>query len=99
MSLFVIDSILIGVPVLYVACQLLSLLRLTGVLRLAAASPLLAWIAWFVIFRRDIARDPTSHNLLPFEVLQIAFWSLLFLGVLFAFQAIAKRARSSEPSR
>ena len=50
--------------------------------RLAAAIP--AAIMLFVVMRIvvDTARDPTSHNLWPFEILQFGIGAVLVIGVL-----------------
>jgi hypothetical protein len=55
--------------------------RWTGGWRVAAAVP--AVVMGFVVLRIivDGLRDPTSHNLWPFEILQVGVLSLLFLGV------------------
>ena len=61
-----------------------------GVWRAAAAVPL-AGMA-FVVARIgvDTARDPTSHNLWPFEILMAGAASLVVVGAL----ALARRGRS-----
>ena len=65
----------IGVP-------LWSVWRWRGGWRIAAAVP--ACVMLFVVLRIivDTARDPTSHNLWPFEVLQFGIAALLIIGVL-----------------
>ena len=37
---------------------------------------------WGSLFVRDIARDPTSHNLFPFEILIGVAVALPYLGLL-----------------
>ena len=54
--------------------------RWAGAWRLAAGLPLLGWAIWGGNFARDVTRDPTSHNLFPFEVLIGAGMALLYLG-------------------
>jgi hypothetical protein len=66
--------------------------RWTGAWRLAAAVPL--GVLGFVILRIavDTNADPTSHNLWPFEILQVALGSLLFIGLL----GLARRTGSAD---
>jgi len=65
----------IGVP-------LWSVWKWRGAWRFAAAVPACAML--FVVLRIIVAtaRDPTSHNLWPFEVLQVGIVALAILGVL-----------------
>lgn len=65
----------IGVP-------LWSVWKWRGGWRIAAAVP--ACVILFVVLRIivDTARDPTSHNLWPFEVLQFGIAALAIIGVL-----------------
>jgi hypothetical protein len=64
-----------------------SILRWDGAWRLAAVVP--ALVVGFVAIRIvvDTARDPTSHNLWPFEIIQAGFLSLVLIGAM----AIARR--------
>ena len=59
---------LVVVPVAYAAAQIRCLRRWRGGWRLAAGVPLVGWAGWAAMFLRDIAADPTSHNLFPFEI-------------------------------
>jgi hypothetical protein len=70
-----------------IALPIRSYLRWEGGWRLAAAAP--ALIVGFVAVRIavDTARDPTSHNLWPFEIVQAGFTSLVLIGAI----AIARR--------
>lgn len=58
--------------------------RWSGGWRLAAAVP--AVMIAFVVVRIvvGVAVDPTSHNLWPFEILQVGTLSIVVIGVLFA---------------
>ncbi len=76
------QGILYGVPLIYAALQLLALLRWRDGLRLAAMLPLLGWIGWGAVLWRDLSRDSTSHNLLPFEIVFVALGGLACLGLL-----------------
>ena len=57
-------------------------MRWRGLWRAAAAAP--ALLMAFVVLRivADGARDPTSHNLWPFEVLTAGIASVIAIGVL-----------------
>lgn len=63
-----------------IAVPLRSVCRWQGGWRLAAAVP--AAIVVFVVLRIgvDTARDPTSHNLWPFEILQSGILALVMVG-------------------
>ena len=71
---------LLGIPIGYAWAQAKLLRRWAGAWRLAAGLPLLGWAIWAGNFARDVTRDPTSHNLFPFEVLIGAGMALLYLG-------------------
>jgi hypothetical protein len=59
-----------------------SVIAWRGGWRLAAAVP--AAMVMFVVLRiiADTVRDPTSHNLWPFEILQVGVLALLLIGAL-----------------
>jgi hypothetical protein len=67
-----------------VAAPLWAIRRWRGGWRVAAAVP--AVMTGFVVLRIifDTAGDPTSHNLWPFEILQVGVLSLVVIGVLLA---------------
>ena len=67
-----------------VAAPFWAIRRWRGGWRVAAAVP--AVMTGFVVLRIvvDTAGDPTSHNLWPFEILQIGALSLVVIGVLLA---------------
>jgi hypothetical protein len=67
-----------------VAAPLWAIRRWRGGWRVAAAVPVV--MMGFVVLRIivDTAGDPTSHNLWPFEILQVGVLSLVVIGVLLA---------------
>jgi hypothetical protein len=69
-----------------------GLWRWRGGWRIGAVVPA-AWMA-FVVLRimADGARDPTSHNLWPFEILQAGALSLVMMGVLLVARRLAGAA-------
>ncbi len=74
---------MLGVLMLLVAgigVPLWSVWKWRGGWRIAAAVP--ATLILFVVLRIivDTARDPTSHNLWPFEILQFGVLALLIVG-------------------
>ena len=75
-----------------VAAPIWAIRRWHGGWRVAAAVP--AVMTGFVVARIVLgtASDPTSHNLWPFEILQVAVLSLVVIGVL-----VAARKFSSAP--
>jgi hypothetical protein len=56
---------------------------------LVAVAPI-AFVVLRIVF--DVARDPTSHNLWPFEIVQIGVLSLVLLAIL----AIARKVTGAE---
>jgi len=79
------SGFMLGVLALLVAgitVPLCSVWRWRGRWRIAAAVPACAML--FVVLRIvvDTTRDPTSHNLWPFEILQIGVVSLAIVGAL-----------------
>jgi len=75
--------------------QVRSLLRWRGGWRLAAGLPLLG--VAFVVLRivLDTRRDPTSHNLWPFEIVIATAVALAALGLL---HVVERSRQSHEPS-
>jgi hypothetical protein len=61
--------LLLGIPLAYAWLQVRALRRWVGAWRFAAAVPVVGWVVWGGDFARDVAVDPTSHNLFPFEIL------------------------------
>jgi hypothetical protein len=79
------SGFMLAVVALFVAglaVPLWSVWKWRGAWRIAAAVP--ATVMVFVVLRIivDTARDPTSHNLWPFEILQFAFVALVIVGAL-----------------
>lgn len=75
-------ALLAGLSLSYVVAQYFALKRWTGGLRIAAAMPLPLWLVWGAVLVADLLRDPTSHNLFPFEILLGAIVALLYLAFL-----------------
>lgn len=71
------------VALAFMIIQVWSLARWSGGWRTAALLPLIGFgfVAARVVF--DTRRDPTSHNLWPFEVLLAAAVALVALGLLY----------------
>ena len=63
--------------------------------QLLAYVPVLPLAGWALYVAWDITRDPTSHNLWPFE---LVLWSLL-AGALFGAVLLGRRYLASEPPR
>jgi hypothetical protein len=80
---------------LVLALELVAVVRWRGAWRALAALPGLALAAVVLRIVVDVGRDPTSHNLWPFEVALTSMGALAVLGVLFAVRAIFARARRS----
>jgi hypothetical protein len=72
---------LVGLPLACTCQQVRLVRRWTGLWRLAAVLPLPGWALWTFTFARDLAADPTSHNLFPFEILIWAGLASCYLGV------------------
>jgi hypothetical protein len=74
-----------GLPLAYITLQVRALNRWDGTFRMAASLPVLAWTLWGLVFAIDVTRDPTSHNLFPFEILIGAILASGYLCVLAIF--------------
>jgi hypothetical protein len=79
--------VLLAVPAVYLWLQVRLLRRWAGAWRLAAALPAVGWSVWLAGFVRDVAADPTSHNLFPFEIMIGVALAGFYLGCL----ALARR--------
>jgi hypothetical protein len=44
--------------------------------------PGLGYLGWALLFFGDVLRDPTSHNLWPFEMAAVLFWWIVYVMVL-----------------
>lgn len=76
--------VMLALGVIGIAAPLWAMRRWSGGWRVAAAVP--AVMMGFVVLRLifDTTRDPTSHNLWPFEILQVGALSIVVIGVLAA---------------
>ena len=79
MELFLL--IAFGLPLAYVVAQVRALRRWQGTARTLAWLPVLAAGLYTLKFALDVARDPTSHNLFPFELIIGSVLGLGFLGL------------------
>lgn len=85
-SLFVgmlIGPMLFGIPLLALFLSVMAFKRWAGGWRYAGGLPLVLFGVWAVILIISVIRDPTSHNLWPFEMMIWASGTLVYLGVLF----------------
>lgn len=96
MSFFMIA--VLGLLVVGAGAPLWGIWKWRGGWRIAAAVPALAMV--FVVGRIviDTARDPTSHNLWPFEILMWGGASAVFMGALALFRWLARRGRTETES-
>jgi len=97
--LLLIAGAVIGIP-LGLFLPIWGLVRWPGLWRLACAPPLLA--LGFVIGRIviDASRDPSSHNLWPFEIAYVALPSAAYMGGLLLLRSVLRRFTGPEgPSR
>lgn len=87
--------LMLAIGIVGVAAPFWSMRRWSGGWKIAAAIP--AVVMAFVILRIlvDTARDPTSHNLWPFEILMWSAASLATIGVL----KLARKTLRLESSR
>lgn len=72
LALGVFGAALLAALAVCVVWPLWGVLRWAGIWRLFAALPLVAIVVWGVKDWSELSRDPTSHNLLPFELLEAA---------------------------
>lgn len=73
---------MVALGVAGVAAPVVAVRRWQGGWRIAAMLPLV--LVAFVVLRLvvDVVIDPTSHNLWPFEILQVGFLNIVVMGVL-----------------
>jgi divalent metal cation (Fe/Co/Zn/Cd) transporter len=80
-----VDLLLIALDALVLIALLMALVRALvrwhGVSRLVAILVALALVSHVIKVVIDLQRDPTSHNLWPFEVLEVGGAALVVLGV------------------
>lgn len=79
MELFLV--IAFGLPLVYLVVQLRALRRWEGLARKLAWLSALAAVVYVAKFAIDVSVDPTSHNLLPFELILVSLIGLAYLGV------------------
>jgi len=79
MELFLL--IAFGLPLVYLVVQLRALCRWEGIARNLAGLSALAAVVYVAKFAIDVSVDPTSHNLLPFELILVSLIGLAYLGV------------------
>jgi hypothetical protein len=76
--------LLLAIPIAYLWLQVRLVHHWAGGWR-TAALPTIGWLVWLAGFVRDIAVDPTSHNLFPFEILiGVALAGLYLCGLALA---------------
>jgi hypothetical protein len=90
----IVSGLLIGVPLTYLALQIIVLVKWSGGFQFGATLPIPAWGVWGALLMQDLSRDPTSHNLFPFEILIGSLASLAYLGILAAARGIGRMARA-----
>ncbi len=73
-----------------------GVLRWRGIWRALAALPLAMIILWCLKDCADLERDPTSHNLLPFEFIEAAVLIAPYMLVVWVLRRAARR-RSAAP--
>ena len=78
MELFLV--IAFGLPLVYLVVQLRALCRWEGIARKLAWLSALAAVVYVAKFAIDVSVDPTSHNLLPFELILVSLIGLAYLG-------------------
>ena len=55
-----VQIVLIGVPLIYLALQIRAVIRWTGGVRLAALIPPALWGGWAAVLVLDLSRDPAT---------------------------------------
>lgn len=80
------------------AAPLVALWRWRGDWRLGAAVALAAWAVKIALVVRDVAADPTSHNLWPLELAMFALGPGLWLLILWIARAVTGAGRGAAPS-
>jgi hypothetical protein len=89
--------LLFGIPLLVLALCVVAVVRWKGGWRYAGGLPLVLFGIWLVMFLIDVARDPTSHNLWPFEMLMWAGYTAVWLTVLFIVRKLTARKTDAGP--
>ncbi len=71
-----------------------GVVRWRGNWRIAAAVPLVAMVLWGLKDAIDLANDPTSHNLLPFEFIEAAVAIVPYMLVVTIWRAAALKKKT-----
>jgi hypothetical protein len=79
MELFLL--IAFGLPLVYLVVQIRALRRWEGIARKLAWVSALAAVIYVAKFAIDVSVDPSSHNMLPFELILVSLIGLGYLGV------------------
>ena len=83
--------ILFGIPLVTLALCVLAVVRWKGIWLNAGGVPLVMFALWLALFLFDVSRDPTSHNLWPFELLIWSSVTLFWLLTWFVARKISER--------
>ena len=96
-ALTVFGIMLLGALFVCVIWPLMGLIRWEGKWRWLASAPLVVTILKTASLSADLARDPTSHNLLPFEYLIIAAIATPYMLVVWLLRRKALKTEAREP--
>lgn len=88
-----------AIPITYTWAQYRVLKRWQGGFRILAGIPLIGWAIWLVKFGYDVACDPTSHNLFPFEIAMGVAMAGTYLGMLALIRLDLRRFKSTMADR
>ena len=80
------------------AAPFVALWRWRGRWRGGAMLALVAWVVKIALVLRDLAADPTSHNLWPLELAMFALGPGLWLLILWIARAVTGAGRGAAPS-
>lgn len=78
-----------------VAWSLLATIRFAGRWRYLAGVPLVVLVVYGARIALEVERDPSSHNLLPFELAVVAAPSFLYMAALAVIRLLWLRRRGS----
>ena len=88
--------LLFGIPLLAIVLCIVAMILWKGIWRLAGGVPLVLFGIWLVNFLIDVTKDPTSHNLWPFELLYWAAFAWVWLIVWFVVKkGVSKQVKVS----
>jgi hypothetical protein len=86
LAILVLLAVVVGLPITLVVFCVRLFQKWPGYLRGLAILPLAPLPIWTAQFVFDIRRDPTSHNLFPFEiggVVAVSFVILMIVAVIY----------------